>query len=105
MIEENTDKAWGPYDLVVVCSFRYCLGRQTYIVSEYVEWLASVWPMLKDVTKKIIRGELEMAFEKDDEARKQPTKNELTLFPLGAMGDREEWEKIRALYTNQHGGV
>ena len=37
---------YGDRDMMVICAFRYCLGRRTYVVSECVAWLIRVWDKL-----------------------------------------------------------
>lgn len=34
---------WGRKDIMVTAAHRYCLGRQTYIVSDCVDWLIYNW--------------------------------------------------------------
>ena len=62
-------QAWGPGQFVVVATFRYCLGRQTYIVQECADWLLLHWPVIEQPVRNLIQRELERAFEQDDRAR------------------------------------
>ena len=83
---------YGFDDLMVTAAFRYCLGRQTYIVRECAEWLIRIWPTLSERAKIIIQRELEQAFYDAGVGR--------GYLPLGADCDRKEWEKVRGLWAN-----
>ena len=37
---------YGRDGLMAIAAFRYCLGRQTYIVGDCAEWLCEQWPSL-----------------------------------------------------------
>ena len=50
--------------LMIIAAFRYCLGRQSYIVSECTHWLCEWWEDIRPQTKKIILGEIKEALEK-----------------------------------------
>jgi len=47
---------WDDRDnqLMVIAAFRYCLGRQSYIVSTCQGWLKRTWPRLDSTTRGII---------------------------------------------------
>ena len=87
-------QAWGFGDLMVIAAFRYCCGRQTYIVGACVEWLIDIWPMLSENTQAVIKRDLESEFERDDEARARGE----SYRPLGADCDRADWERVRKLW-------
>ncbi len=40
--------------LMVTAAHRYCLGRQSYIVSSCIEWLREWWPSFTANTKRVI---------------------------------------------------
>jgi hypothetical protein len=92
--ELTREQAWGFNDLMVVAAFRYCCGRQTYIVSVCANWLIEVWPMLSDHMRAVIKRDLEEEFVRDDQAR---ASNE-SYKPLGWDCDRKEWERVRKLW-------
>lgn len=48
---------WGYHNLMVLAAFRYCLGRQSYIVGSCVSWLIEYWEEIDPNTKKIILEE------------------------------------------------
>jgi hypothetical protein len=52
-------KAREPFDAatdsMVFYAFRYCLGRQTYVISECVEYLVENWHRLSDNTRTQIK--------------------------------------------------
>lgn len=89
--------AWGPGQFVVVATFRYCLGRQTYIVQECADWLLLHWPVIEKPVRDLIQRELERAFEQDDRARAGDAQG---YKPLGWDCDRREWERVRSLWAN-----
>lgn len=49
-------------DLMVLCAFRYCLGRMTYAVSVCVDWLLRNWGGLTRHTKELIIEEIHTGF-------------------------------------------
>lgn len=90
-------QAWGPGQFVVVAAFRYCLGRQTYIVQECADWLLMHWPAIEQPVRSLIQRELERAFEHDDRARVGDAQG---YKPLGWDCDRQQWERVRSLWAN-----
>ncbi len=83
---------YGPDDLMVIAAFRYCCGRQTYIVSECVDWLIKNWSTFSERARIVIKRDLETEFEADDRARASGSDYK----PLGWDCDRQEWEKLRS---------
>lgn len=92
-------QCWGPGHFAVVATFRYCLGRQTYIVQECVDWLMLHWPSIQKPVRTLIQRELERAFEQDDKVRAAGVEGGYK--PLGWDCDRQQWERVRALWANQ----
>lgn len=66
-------------ELTLVASFRYALGRQTYIVSEVVENIMANWQILSQNTKDKIKEEIEEASKNNS---------------IGHEMDKEQWNKI-----------
>ena len=91
----NKEKAWGRDEMMVLAAFSYCLGRQTYIVSDCVEWLIANWQNFSEHTRKIIRRDLEEAFVRDEEMRGSKYRY------LGADMDKAEWQKVRKLWEGK----
>lgn len=90
-------EAWGFDALMVTAAFRYCLGRQTYIVSECVDWLVANWNKFPKNVRDAIKRDLEEEFERDDVARQEGN----SFFkPLGGDCDRKEWERVRELWQS-----
>ena len=87
----NKQEAWGEFEMMPVCAFRYCLGRQTYVVGECVEWLMRIWDELSPQSQFIIKRDLNEEIVRDDSARE----NNSHYRPLGADYDRAEWLKLR----------
>jgi hypothetical protein len=77
--------------MMMIGAFRYHLGRRTYAVSEFCNFLIRVWSSLDDRTQRLIRHELQQAFQKEEEARLLGDR----YLPLGDECDRAEWEKVR----------
>lgn len=89
----------GQNDEVAIWAFRYCLGRMTYVTSDCERWLCEAWPTLDEHAKSVIKRDLEEAFKRDDEMRRnrQPGDGSSWL-PLGHDCDRKSWEAVRKLY-------
>lgn len=51
------------FNTLILCSFRYALGRNTYICSEIVELITSYLPELEAYVKQIMLREIIMALE------------------------------------------
>lgn len=88
---------YGRGDLMVTAAFRYCIGRQTYIVSECVEWLMNIWPTLSESTRRSIKRELDDEIKRDDYLRgvRRTTRTHLQWLPLGGDCDRRQWLHLR----------
>lgn len=84
---------YGRDDLMVIAAFRYCLGRQSYIVSDCADWLISNWHTFSKNTTLVIRNEIEDAFKKHDEL----IDHEYS--PLGSDCDVVQWGRVRALWA------
>lgn len=77
-------------DFVPIATFRYSLGRMTYVVGECVGWLIIMWPRLSNVTRYIIANELAEEIRRDDDARARHSQWK----PLGWDCDRKEWLRL-----------
>lgn len=80
--------------LMIIAAFRYCLGRQTYIVAHCRDWLSDNWHSIPENTRGIIQRDLEEAFADDDNSRAAGEKHHR----LGMDFDRGAWAHIRRLY-------
>lgn len=94
-----TDRKLVPVDLgtngmIAVCAFRYCCGRRTYVVSEFVEWAMRNWTSIDEKARKIIQRDLSEEITRDDEARKNKANG--AWLPLGDDCDRKEWVSLMA---------
>ena len=87
-------KNYGRDDLMAVAAFRYSLGRMTYIVSDCADWLCEQWPNIAENARKVIQRDLEEAFRRDDETRKEGSGYKA----LGHDCDRAQWEKVRRMW-------
>lgn len=68
-------------------SFRYCLGRQTYAVSECVETILEVWPELSSKVQDLMYKETQEAIKKDQ---------------AGAAMDRRQWLRVAERWEVDH---
>ena len=91
------EQAWGFNALMATAAFRYCLGRQTYIVGACADWIVQNWERFPEGPRAIIRRDLEEEFKRDDQARAHGE----TYKPLGWDCDRRDWERVRALWETQ----
>lgn len=80
--------------LMVIAATRYCIGRMTYVVNDCADWLIKIWPMLSQKTTSIIQRDIEEAFKRDDEDRESGRLYKA----LGNDCDRQDWERVRALW-------
>lgn len=79
---------------LVFWSFRYFLGRRSYAVSDFANRLSITFHLLDSKTQKLIKIELDKAFEEDDEARALKMDYRI----LGDDCDREAWLKVKRAY-------
>jgi len=67
------------FNTIILESFRYCLGRRSYAVSNCVDRILKYWKNITDNTKKLILKEIRTSID------------------LGSAGDEcdiFEWEKV-----------
>jgi hypothetical protein len=95
-VEKGTGMSapYGRGELMAIAAVRYCLGRQSYIVGDCVDWLIEVWPALQESTRFIIKRDINEAFARDDNARANGDKYK----PLGMDMDCKEWDRVRGLW-------
>lgn len=67
---------------LVICSFRYCLGRMTYVVFDMVRWLQFNWKGIHKENRLLIKKEIREAINKGR---------------AGANYDEQKWEEILGL--------
>lgn len=73
-------------DRMIHQSFRYCFGRQTYVVSEFVEWAIENWKSIPKEEKDIIVRDLDNNL--------QYAKDTFSYSRFGAKIDFEQWKKL-----------
>jgi len=61
----------------------------------WVDWAKKNWKRIPRHDRDLIGTELEQAFERDDRAR---VSFKGGILPLGQIYDRQQWERVRALY-------
>lgn len=72
-------------EIMVVCAMRYCLGRETYVVSSCCDFIKRVWPQIKDGQRGVIVRDILEAFEEGN---------------VGANCDADCWrELVRWCYS------
>ena len=91
------DAMAGHDHLMVIAATRYCLGRMTYIVSDCADWLIKIWPLLSPSTQRIVRADIEEAFDRDDADREAGR----TYKALGHDCDRHQWARVRGLWGDK----
>lgn len=79
-------------------AFRYYCGRMTYAVGDFCEILIAAWPELPERARVLIQRELTDEFRHDDEQRAEDTDGTRHYKRLGHDIDRQQWEKVRALW-------
>jgi hypothetical protein len=84
-------------DSMIHQSFRYVLGRMTLAVCVWCNWAVANWDKIPNSEKAIIERELDEVFDMDDNARRTCRSDFL---PLGHDCDRQQWERVRAMYRN-----
>jgi hypothetical protein len=67
---------------ILLCAFRYSLGRATYNASECVEWLTDYWHIMPLGWQEQIQGNIRKAIEQDT---------------AGMACDVEQWKLILEL--------
>ena len=77
-------------NMMVICAFRYCLGRRTYVVGDCVDWLIHIWPQLNTHSRFIIERDLREEIARDDRSRESGS----DYLPLGMDCDREDWLRL-----------
>lgn len=83
---EILDELSENLDGLVLCTFRYYLGRKTIQAAMFAESLSKIFPKLKKDTQRIIRRDLERAFEDDERCE--------SFSPLGQDCDKKAWKKV-----------
>ena len=63
-------------------SFRYCLGRQTYVVSTFVDWAMENWTEIPEHDRFLIEKEIEEELDRYEKGIQHA---------LGGKMDREKW--------------
>lgn len=86
----------GRQGMMAICAVRYCLGRQTYVVSDCADWLIAMWPAIPARAQVIIQRDVDEAFQRDDEGRADGSLYKA----LGMDCDRAEWERVRELWES-----
>ena len=82
---------------IYFCAFRYCLGRMSYVVSDYCEEATRKIRQIADHFLLLLEKELSEAIQKDDEQRAngEPYKT------LGMDCDRSDWVKFFGLVSEE----
>ena len=75
---------------------RYVMGRRTAAVGTHCDWLVENWARIPEPERRTIQHDLEEAFGRDDRARQMGAKD---CRWLGDGCDRQNWERVRALYA------
>ena len=92
---------YGRDSLMAIAAFRYCLGRQSYIVGDCCEWLTEQWPSLPSNVRAVIERDLREAIKRDDDARADGEQYK----PLGMDMDRKDWLRVLAVIDANKGAT
>ena len=82
---------------IYFCAFRYCLGRMTYVVSDYCEEATRKIRQITDHFLQLLEKELSEAILKDDEQRA----NGEQFKTLGWDCDRVYWVRLFELVSEE----
>lgn len=73
-------------DDIILYAFRYCLNRQSYAVSLFIDWLMPYIPLLRDDFKNLLIKEINEADQRDN---------------LGMKGiDDIAWRELKQILQN-----
>ena len=78
-------------------SFRYVLGRSSYAVSSWCDWIILNWNRIPKEERNLLILELERTFRQDDIDREGIK----FVKALGHDCDRRQWERVRELYNER----
>lgn len=67
-------------EIVLICAFRYALGRSTYVVSSVIDEIIGNWSGLSRGAQLLIKNEIETAIRQN---------------AAGEEADIEDWQRIR----------
>lgn len=76
-------------DDLILCAFRYCLGRNTYVVFDMINYLKDHWDDIDQVYKNFITKEITRAIELDR---------------CGMDMDKEDWKEFIDWVYNRDSG-
>lgn len=76
-------------DQIMLCAFRYCLGRATYVVSDCCRWLRERWSTLSADVKAIVQREIREAVAQDKANNERGFARRWS--PLGHPQDADQW--------------
>jgi hypothetical protein len=74
-------------NIILFCAFRYALGRRTYVVSTVIRRLIDQYLNIHPVDREKYVEEIDKADKEND---------------LGSSYDREDWMKVKALFTEEN---
>ncbi len=81
------EQAWGWEETMVVAAVRHCLASRSGIVMDCTEWLCGSWDVLSERNRELIRRDVVAAF-----AAGSWVPNHWA---------EQQWEKVRALWTQE----
>jgi hypothetical protein len=89
--------------LMVMAAHRYCLGRQTYIVSSCIDWLRLWWPKFERNTRRVIVRDTIDALQHDNAGSPTcdvPGWRELARWAYGELPKEDQDWCVNALAHN-----
>ncbi|MGD9613790.1 MAG: hypothetical protein AB7H90_01185 [Alphaproteobacteria bacterium] len=71
-------------ETMLLCAFRYCLGRMTYVVGDCQRWIRDRWDRLSPGMREVILRDLREALQRDAQGRQS----------IGMDMDRRMWTRL-----------
>lgn len=83
-------------NFMILESLRYCIGRETYVVKEWVDWAIENWKCIPEYIRVLIKQELTHRFYLDNLALENGGVTDY----LGSAIDKEQWQRLYYFVMN-----
>ena len=84
-------------DDLIICAFRYCMGRQTYVVSDMCRYLSENWEGIGTNAQNLIKKEIGCAVDRDMCGSMMDQNSWLWCLEVVEEKDRSRWIKDRLM--------
>lgn len=88
------------HNIIMFSAFRYALGRQTYVVSEVVEYLLNHWETLEQKYRVLVIKEIYESIENGDAGMEIDIRQWCRLLIDHELGDKQRPIKVKEDETN-----